>query len=150
MCMYVCMYNNTQFTCMYVTTGALAVTLSSNPDVTATTVCPSTNVTFTCFVEQTIAMRWEVGGIEVREFSTDQDVNNIGIVFVVDNVFLVTLINISSVSNGLADFTSTLKVSADEVDGTTITCRSFSDMQSTSLVIASKFHFVSVYYTSMQ
>ena len=114
------------------------MTLSSNPDVNATSVCPSTNVTFTCFVEQTNTMRWVVGGMAVRTF-TLTEVNDIGRLFVVDDVFLVTLINISSVSNGLVDFTTTLKVSADEVDnGTTITCRSFSDMKSISLVKASK------------
>ena len=116
------------------TAGVFAITLSSNPDIRGATLCPSANVTFTCFVEQTIGMRWEVGGMPVRTY-VPTDVNDIGRLFVVDNVFLVTLINISSVSNGLADFTSTLKVSADEVEnGTAITCRSFSDMQSISLI----------------
>ena len=123
---------------MFINAGALAVTLSSNPDVNATSVCPSTNVTFTCFVEQTSAMKWVVGGMTVRTF-TPGEVNDIGRLFMVDNVFLVTLINISSVSNGLVDITTTLMVSADEVDnGTTITCRSISDMKSISLVKASK------------
>ena len=144
--MYV--YNNsTKFTCTFITAGALAVTLSSDPEVNATTVCPSTNVTFTCFVEQTSSMGWDVGGMEMKSFLST-DVDDIGRLFVVDNVFMVTLISISSVSNGLADLTITLMVTADEVEnGTAITCRSFSDMQSISLVIASKFHFVSVYHT---
>ena len=91
------------------TAGVLAITLLSNP---GATVCPSTNVTFTCFVEQTSAMVWEVGGMEVKSF-LPTDVDDIGRLFVVDNVFLVTLINISSVSNGLADLTTTLMVTAD-------------------------------------
>ena len=126
------------------------MTLSSNPDVNVTSVCPSTNVTFTCFVEQTSTMRWVVGGMTVRTF-IPTEVSDIGRLFVVDNVFLVTLINISSVSNGQADFTTTLMVSADNVDnGTTITCHSYSEMKSISLVKASKYHFVSVYHTNMQ
>ena len=56
----------------------------------------------------------------VRTYVTS-DVNDIGRLFVVDNVFQVTLINVSSASNGLADFTSTLEVLVDEVEnGTTI------------------------------
>ena len=122
------------------------MTLSSDPDVNATTVCPSTNVTFTCFAEQTSTMIWEIGGMPVRSFLST-DVDDIGRLFVVDNVFMVTLISISNESNGLADFTTTLMVTADEVEnGTSITCRSFSDMQSISLVIASKFRFVSFQY----
>ena len=119
---------------MIFTAGVFAVTLSSSPDFRGATVCPSTNVNFTCFVEQTSTIRWEVGGMAVRTY-IPTDVNDIGRLFVVDNVLLVTLINISSVSNGLADFTSTLMVSADEVDnGTTITCHSFSETKSISLI----------------
>ena len=79
-------------------------------------------------------MGWDVGGMEMKSFLST-DVDDIGRLFVADNVFMVTLINISSASNGLADFTSTLMVTADEVEnGTSITCRSFSDMQSISLI----------------
>ena len=120
-----------------------SVILSSNPDVDATTVCPSTNVTFTCFVEQTSVIRWEVGGMEVRTF-TPTNLNDIERVFLVD-IFLVTLINITNESNGVSDLNSTLEVSSDEVEnGTSITCHSFSEMKSISLVIASKYRFVSV------
>ena len=132
---------------MIFTAGVFAVTLSSSPDFRGATVCPSTNVNFTCFVEQTSVMQWEVGGMEVRTFFPT-DVNDIGSLFMVDNVFLVTLINISSVSNGLADITSTLEVSADEVEnGTTITCRSFSETKSISLVKTSMYVYIEMTMT---
>ena len=73
----------------------------------------------------------------VRTF-TPTNLNDIGRLFIVDNVFMVTLINVSNESNGLADITSTLEVSADEVEsGEDIICRSFSETKSISLITAS-------------
>ena len=80
----------------------------------------------------------------VRTF-TPTNLNDIGIVHMAEHIFLVTLINISNENNGVSDLNSTLEVSSDEVEnGKVITCNSFTEMKSISLVKASKYHFVSV------
>ena len=115
------------------------MTLSSDPDVRGATVCPSTNVTFTCFAGETSVLEWEVGSVRIRRFFAS-DVTDIERQFLIDNMFLVTLINVSSASNGPTNFTSTLEVSANAVEsGTNITCRSFSETNLISFVKTSMY-----------
>ena len=122
--------------CSSYITDVQAVSLSTNPDVTAAPLCPTTSVIFSCSAEQTSIIQWEVGGVEVRSFFPT-DFNDVGRIFQMDSTFLVTLKSVSSESNGLADLTSTLQASIDEVEN--ISCSSFSEMTTLFPIIASTF-----------
>ena len=74
--------------------------------------------------------------MEVRSFFPT-DISDVGRIFQTDSAFLVTLKSVSSESDGLADLTSTLQASIDEVEN--ISCSSFSEMTTLFPIIASTF-----------
>ena len=121
-----CLKNGLQYSESDVEAATLSSTLPYEGN--SITACPSSNVILTCMVTQRPFLRWEaVPGLSEWTFIPN-DIDTDSDRVVVEGPFILTLVDVSQPSGGVADLTSTLEVMVDDIDdGTNITCKGTTD-----------------------
>ena len=94
-------------------TGVDALTLTSSPVEPLNgqvSVCPHTNVTFTCAASQISALTWFARPI-LNEDNTPglSLLTGTGFSVTIDNVLTITVVSIENIANNFGDFTTTLE-----------------------------------------
>ena len=89
-------------------------------------VCPNTTVTFTCSDTQVLGTRWFALPLLNEDNSPNLSPGtSIGVPFVVEDIFIITVVEVENRMGIYADITSTLSMTVNDMiqDGTSVTCK---------------------------
>ena len=133
-----CSINNFSFHSDVATYG---LTISSTPRAEGRSVCPNQIITFTCTADHTSVMQWLAPPTLVSGSALSLRLaEGEGTVIIShDGVFTLTLVSVMNLEGPFADLTSTLEFLVSAVEnGTEVECRSDTQTQSITLLIACK------------
>ena len=106
--------------------GVQSLTLLSSPTSEENIIhsCPHTNVVITCTATQVATLHWyAVPGL--RDLGYAFTPSTMASIYLEAGGFTITIVKVNNVTDGRADFTSTLEVMSDDLidNKTTVTCR---------------------------